>query len=60
LSSRVEMYLESAQQCEALASQEKDAVVKAALRHAAQQWRDRAGLLDQRAHDVPTAFEKQP
>jgi Lon protease-like protein len=47
LGSRAKEYLEKAQSCEVLAEQERDQIVRAALIHAARQWRDRA-LLEQR------------
>src|SRR5262249_30201603 len=47
--SRVEECLKNAVQCEALAREERDTIVTAALMHAARQWRDRAGLLHHRA-----------
>jgi hypothetical protein len=51
LSTRIEDYLKQAQECETLAMEAKDAVVKAALLHAAQHWRDRARLVAQHADD---------
>jgi SH3-like domain-containing protein len=57
LGSRAKEYLEKAQRCDVLAEQERDQVVRAALLHAARQWRNRA-LLDQRRTNASLPWKR--
>lgn len=58
MSARIARYLENAHECEVLADEEKDPIVRTALMYAARQWRDRAGLL-QHAHNSSAILERQ-